>query len=320
MITQLQAHVKPLLKLFGFKFEKRKISDHEIVLWRSPQLGARQNNRLVIVPGFGDTPLSWMPVVFNLLALMKSKPKTNHQFSEIVLIELPGYIGSLYSPGYSPGYAPDPAESKKPLPVRRKKKAPKTLEQLASITNELVNELQPVTLVGHSMGGFLAANYCINFPRTSIKQLILLCPSGMIQSQKEQKRTEEILKKAAEGTGGPFIELAIGPKSKNPSSWVRHKIVAREFEEFLSRDESRSILMSFKKEHEMNQRAKLIQVPVRLIWGEDDQLIRIESFKLWRKALAPRANSKLEATKIKKATHSIQLEAPRQIAEIIGKL
>src|SRR5437016_1196780 len=84
---------KGVLKTAGFRWEIRRSGDMKLGYWRK-SLRVRNSKspypkRFVLIPGFGDTPLSWHLVITLLLPVLK------RNFDEIVLLDFPGFGGFL---------------------------------------------------------------------------------------------------------------------------------------------------------------------------------------------------------------------------------
>src|SRR5687768_11126224 len=80
----------------GYKLELRRNGDLKLGLWRKSferksvkveGVKTRKKGtprRLVIIPGFGDSPMSWLPS----MALMR--PVLRHKYDEIIFFDFPG--------------------------------------------------------------------------------------------------------------------------------------------------------------------------------------------------------------------------------------
>lgn len=47
------------------------------------------------------------------------------------------------------------------------------------------NGITKFVLVGHSLGGYLAANYALRYPE-HVEHLVLVCPAGMVRTSQRQ--------------------------------------------------------------------------------------------------------------------------------------
>ncbi len=248
-----------------------------------------------MVPGFGDTPLSWLPIA---KIFMRTKEFRQNEYDELVLLEFSGYIGSL-----------------------KNRKAIDSISAMINAVTAVLLPLAPHTLIGHSMGGFLSAYFASELGESSpsfLKKLILLCPSGMSLESPEQKAWETMLAGMMEGNITPFIERALGPVPQYFFLSYPYKIILEEFSEFLARKESLSILSSFEQSHEMTGRVSKIRVPTLLIWGKQDPLIPFVLFDYWAKELKAGLGEKFQSNVLENGTHRLHIETPVTIAKAIA--
>src|SRR5437868_6655235 len=77
------------LRAAGFRWELRRTGDLKIGLWRKSWKKNGAPKRLILVPGFGDTPLTWLPIVASLTPLLKRR------YDELVIFDFPGFSGFL---------------------------------------------------------------------------------------------------------------------------------------------------------------------------------------------------------------------------------
>src|SRR5690348_14855807 len=89
----LQWSVGRAMRRAGYRWEIRRGGELKLGLWRKTwRTGASSGSsprRLVLIAGFGDSPLSWM---FVLLLL---RPAVRRSFDEVVLVDFPGFPGFL---------------------------------------------------------------------------------------------------------------------------------------------------------------------------------------------------------------------------------
>jgi pimeloyl-ACP methyl ester carboxylesterase len=291
--------VHQLLKLRGFRFEVRRNGAMKIGLWRKvfreKTLRNPKPKRIVFLPGFGDTPLSWISI-FTLI-----EPVLKKNFDEIILVDLPGYNGSL---------AKDPFFQ--------------TIDVMMDSLFDVLDSLRPHTIMGHSLGGFFAAHYaaaCSSSERVSgrkhshgeLDSLIVVDPSGIFESDLDREewraKIEKLYDKDLEAWR-PFIF------AKEPM-WFKY--VAGQFLDFGARREIRAFIESHRDEHEVQRVLPKITTKVSLIWGEDDSLIPASFAKSWLKFLTS-AKGTPNASIIKGVGHSPQIEAPAVFSAIIGQI
>src|SRR4051794_35918010 len=84
-----------VFKGMGFQWELRRNGDLKLGIWRKTFKQKNQRSpypkRFVLIPGFGDTPLSWYFVISLL------EPVLKQNYDEIILIDFPGFGGFLSS-------------------------------------------------------------------------------------------------------------------------------------------------------------------------------------------------------------------------------
>jgi pimeloyl-ACP methyl ester carboxylesterase len=291
--------VHQLLKLRGFKFEVRRNGALKIGLWRKvfheKTLRSPKPKRMVFLPGFGDTPLSWISI-FTLI-----EPVLRKNFDEIILVDLPGYNGIL---------AKDPFFQ--------------TVDIMMDSLFDVLDSLRPHTIMGHSLGGFFAAHYaaaCSSLERVSgrkhshaeLESLIVVDPSGIFESDLDRQEWQTKLEKLYDkdlDAWRPFIF------AKEP---IWFKYFASQFLDFGARKEIRAFIDSHRDEHEVQRILPKITSKVSLIWGEEDSLIPSSFAKSWLKYLTA-AKGTPNASIIKGVGHSPQAEAPAVFSAIVGQI
>jgi pimeloyl-ACP methyl ester carboxylesterase len=289
------------LTAFGFRWEVQRHGDIKLGLWRKTYrkktLHKPIPSRFVLIPGFGDTPLSWLSVITLL------EPVLRTQFDEVVLIDFPGYNGRLYSEGLFP-----------------------SVDALLDSLFDVLDSLKPHTVMGHSLGGFLTTHYaaaCSSGKRptgTDKKQdyrglasAIVIDASGFFESEIDRNEwSEKIdrLLKEGEKFWRPFIF------SKEP---VWFKLMGSYFLEFLSRAEIEGFIRSSKPEHELRAILPEIKTEMTLIWGEHDTLLPASLVPGWLKHLT-QTHGPTQAVIIRDSGHSPQVEKSAAIAAVIGQV
>ena len=255
---------RKLLEQAGFRWELRRAGDLKLGLWRkkfNPQGPAPlvALKRVVFLPGFGDTSLSWLGIISALMPLLKK------DYDELVLFEFPGFLG--------------PLSKDKPF---------ESMEHLSTRVYEILDTLTPRTLIGHSLGGWLAALYTVEcgsgkrLMKVSPRQLILINPGGVAEdfadSQKLRMSLHEVFEDQENGTQR-WRKLIFG---KEPF-WF--PMFAPEIKAFLTRPETRAFVQSFGDEYLLMERLMHVDSEVRFIWGELDSLFPPELAQHWMKHL-----------------------------------
>ncbi len=276
----------------GFQWEPRRSGEVQLGLWRMKFSNRKANRRLVLIPGFGDTPLSWLSVLGLLGSTLRK------QYDELILVDFPGFGGYLST-----------------------EQAFHSLDRMRSSLFDTLDSLKPQTLIGHSLGGYLSARYAIEYGKktrpklpssyTGPSQLILIAPSGIFSRPEDRVELTTKYRNAftAKTDGLRFIRGDIFAKEP---LWFR--LIAPEFAAFLAKDDIAQFAASMEKLPELDEEVAHIRAKIALIWGARDTLIVTRSMGAWLEKL-PLASGEL----ISGAGHSPQLEKPRALASVIDK-
>ncbi len=291
-----------ILRLRGYEFELRRSGDVSLGLWRKrfksrkaeglPRLGTPR--RLVFVPGFGDTPLGWL-LLFGLLG-----PLMRQKYDELVLLDYPGFGGFLAD-----------------------EKCFQNVDVLAQAVADVLDELRPETLIGHSLGGYLAALYAVlcgegtrgnagsSESQGGPGQLVLLDPSGVFGDSHE---FNSIIGRFQTASREGFHHLRPHVFGKEPR-WF--KFVMHEFARFIKREDIGQFLESVREDHGLNERLSRIRARTWLLWGENDTLIPAAQLQTWLDALT---NASPRGYLIRGSGHSPHVERPAVTAAILGQI
>jgi pimeloyl-ACP methyl ester carboxylesterase len=288
-----------ILRVRGFKWEVRRNGELKIGLWRKTfrekTLRKPHPKRLVFVPGFGDTPLSWLSV------LTLVEPILWKNFDEVVLIDIPGYNGLLAHENFF-----------------------QSVDIAMDAIFDVLDSLKPHTVMGHSLGGFTAAHYaaaCSTGKRMTgrkqnhceLQSIVVIDPSGVFESDLDRQEWQSKIQGLVDNQPEkwrPFIF------AKEPF-WFR--AVGAQFLKFGARAEIGAFIASGRDEHEVQRILPLIQTEVSIIWGEKDTLIPSSFASSWLKYLT-NAKGKPQAAIVRNVGHSPQVEAPAVVAAILGQI
>ncbi len=288
------------LKARNYQWELRRNGEVKLGYWRKILRPRDQKQpypkRFVLIPGFGDTPLSWQGVVTLLLPVLKL------HYDELILFDFPGFGGFL----------------------SREKSFP-TMDLMRSTVSDTLDSLKPHTIFGHSLGGWLTAYYaslCGEGARPTSNrlnyagpQLILLGnPSGVFSDLQMREDWESIFRRAmVDG----FIALRPHLFASEPA-WFRW--MTAHFAQFVNREDTIQFMNSFRDDHCVDQVVSQIQSDIWLLWGEKDTLIPASCASTWLENLNPDLKEKHHAVLIKGAGHSPHLEKPAVTAAVIGQI
>lgn len=257
-----------------------------------PVRALKNLKRVVFMPGLGDSPVSWLPILLPIRGILK------RDFDELVLIDFPGFGGFL-----SRSLAFD------------------SMDRMLACTQDLLKRLSPDTIIGHSLGGWFATEYAIqnsqqvnkektDFPK--LKKLILFSPSGIIG---EDKSSEDWVTRFNRVTEEGFSPIRKHVFYKEPF-WF--KWMAPDVEKFLKSPEIVSFIRSIEKRHLVKDRLPLIEAKTFLLWGEKDTLIPSQWMKEWIAGLEP--STLASAIYMKRSGHSPHAEKPTVLTLLLGEI
>jgi pimeloyl-ACP methyl ester carboxylesterase len=298
LLDGLHQALKNGLRGAGFRFEQRRAGDCTLGLWRLTYRKVpkgRLPRRLVLIPGFGDTPLSW------LLPMTMVQPILRSRYDELVCIDFPGFAGFL-----------------------RENTCLESMDRLLEMAGDALDALKPRAILGHSLGGWVAADYATRTGEGSRpkrkagnwkgpRKVILVCPSGVFGSETEKKDWENLFRRAME-TG---FEAIRSHMFEREPKWFR--LVAREVAQFTKRDDIKRFMESFRDEHRLEERLPRVKGEVWLLWGARDRLVPSGWLPAWKRALRD-APAELHTVTLPGVGHSPQLEAPLVLAALLGQI
>ena len=283
----------------GYRWVVQRHGELKLGLWRKQfrkkTLRKPFSKRFVFVPGFGDTPLSWLGVLTLIEPVLRSN------YDEVVLVDFPGYNGRLAAETLCP-----------------------SVDSIADSLFDVLDSLKPHTVVGHSLGGFLTAHYaaaCSTGQRVTgkaqhyadLKSAIVIDPSGYFETESE--RTEWLHKMDRLANEGakywrPFIF------DREPI-WFR--MLGEQFLGFLNRDEVEVFLRSMRPDHEIKPVLPGIRTRMSVVWGERDSLLPSSLAQGWVANLKNTAQP-AQAVIIRGVGHSPQVESPTKTAAVLAQL
>ncbi len=276
------------LKVFeglGSRFEVRHFGESRIGLLRWPlrkvQAG-KPVRRLVFVPGFGDTPLSWWTILAGM------KPILRRKVDEIVLVDFPGYSGFLHDEA-----------------------AFDSMDELLRVFREVVQSLRPEILVGHSLGGWLAADFAVEHG-DGLKELILVDPGGVVESEEDKAAYRRIFSAAVDDDVDEMLTHCF---AKAPV-WL--PFFQEEFMSFLKAEEVRSFVASFEDRHLLNDRIGKVRAATTVIWGEKDTMTPAKWIELWTRLLPKEVQR--GGVLVLGSGHSPQVERPGVMIALLTQI
>ncbi|MFZ9596270.1 MAG: alpha/beta fold hydrolase [Bdellovibrionia bacterium] len=298
-IPALEWLSRGLFRAQGYDWETRTSGDMKLGLWRKSFSSRSQKSpypkRFILIPGFGDSPLSWYPVVMLLTPLLKKN------YDEVVLLDFPSFSGVL-----------------------SKEKSFPSMDLMFTAVNDSLDSLKPHTLVGHSLGGWLSAHYTAlcgkklrpkSNPQTygGPESIYLFCPSGIFPNETSLSEFEGIFRRSMqEGfhTFKPYLFF-------QEPLWFRW--VMPFLQDFHSREDVVQFMLSIQQEHRLDDLADGLDANTWLIWGDQDRLIPHSTIPAWTRFLSQKKNYNRPVI-LKNIGHSPQLEAPGRTALLLAQM
>ena len=230
---------------------------------------------LVLLHGLGTSSSTWVHVL----------PKLDPQWT-VFALDLPGFgFSSLRNGGRFLGFD-------------------ELLGSVASFIEQRVGG--PFVLLGHSLGGWLAAKYAAR-NKSTIRRLILVNNAGILDD-----RTTAMAKAFDVTT---WVELS---RLLN-TLWFRYPWYFKPFYPAILRDLRKRHVPDFVRSIHpgdfVNNDLHSLKMNVDIVWGKEDRLITMQSVEIMQRAM-PAARVHL----IDKCGHVPQLERPREFTVILRDL
>ncbi len=183
-------------------------------------------------------------------------------------------------------------------------------ENIVDFMNKLGINDGKTSIVGHSLGGYIAAEVTIE-NKNLVERLVLIDSSGMLK--KPTPLLEEYLQVAMNPTTDKVrkvFEQMVANPTRIPSKLV---------EGFIARINLPNAKYAFKStlQNSANtqigyERLKLIEIPTLILWGIKDKVIPTSHSELFKEAIM---NSRIEI--IQDAGHAPFAEKPDQVCKIL---
>ena len=228
----------------GVKRHAVQVGDHRVVYSEGGQ-----GETVVLLHGFAASGDSW-----NRLAATLTK---KHR---VIAPDLPGWGASTRIETECYGY-------------------PAQLQRLESLVQAL--KLARFHLMGHSMGGFLAAAYAARFPER-IMTLGLLCPHGM-----SEPVPSDLTKSVEKGDNWLVVSSEQGFDRLLNNLFVKRPYIPGPIVKYLARIAVRNTAKSRQIFDEMQrnepplvERLPRIKAPAMIVWGDQDRVLHVSSAEL----------------------------------------
>ncbi len=235
----------------------------------------RPSGQIIFIHGAGTSMSTWI----RILPLM-------NPVGSITCVDLPGHGLSRFLSG----------DSFFPMDIMEN-----TLEQFMG---RLYSE--QVTIIGHSLGGWLAGWYAINHP-ASVKRLILINNAGI--RYPGVARQAEAFNFCSSDDVRKLLNLMW-----HNMPWYFSPFIPSIYRS-LQKKHIGEIIKSINEGHFLNKSLNILKMPVDIIWGKEDHLISEDSLAIMSQAI-PRARIHY----IHDCGHVPQLEQPSELASILNTI
>ena len=182
-----------------------------------------------------------------------------------------------------------------------------SFNELIESTHDFIyrQKLGPVTLVGHSLGGWVASKLAVNHP-SAVSRLILINPAGVF--------TDGI-----ENLAAMFdVHETKDVSTLLNTMWYRFPWYYAPFVGSILRDLSRrrigDFARSIKREDFLSAELGSLRIPIALLWGMEDRLLSADTISMLQQWIP-----NLFVSRIEKCGHIPQLEAPERCARAISE-
>lgn len=228
----------------GVKRHVVQVADHRVVYSEGGE-----GETILLLHGFGASGDSW-----NQLARILTR---KHR---VIAPDLPGWGASTRIETESYGYTAQ-------------------LQRLDSLVREW--KLDRFHLMGHSMGGFLAAAFAARFPERVIT-LALLCPHGM-----SEPVPSDLARSVEQGDNWLVVSSLEGFQRLLGKLFVKRPYIPGPLVKYLAQMAVRRTAKSRQIFDEMQsnepplvQRLPQIKAPAMIVWGDQDRVLHVSSADL----------------------------------------
>ena len=282
-----------VFRSMGYRWEIFPHPSGEIGMWRKSlhrKPRYRTPRRFVLVPGFGDSPLSW------ILCLRSLRSTLRKHFDEVVLVDYPGFGGWL---NQAPAIA--------------------SLDDLFSASCALLAELEPHTVLAHSLGGWIVGEFAarkgLSNPHAQYevpKVCILVNPSGVYGSEALKLSIQSQFTQAQKDG---FRVLRPHLFAREPF-WFR--LVEGQMHSFILRPDIQRFMNSVDESHILEDRIGAATGAFWIIWGAQDTLVPVACLPSWLELLGRRKHDQfVQGITINRAGHSPHLEQRRVLSRLL---
>jgi pimeloyl-ACP methyl ester carboxylesterase len=229
----------------------------------------REHDTIVMIHGASDHSGTWFAVA---PALARTR--------RVILPDLAGHGESAPKDG--------------PIPISL------IVERLEAVIDDAVGETEPVTLVGNSLGGWMALLYALKHP-SRVSHLVLEDSGGLnrpLAVPLVARTREEAL---------PILRAVHGPNYQEPE-WVVEALLQRA-------NGSPMLRLTELVENDVEPRLGTIDTPATLIWGADDGVLPMSYADALQQAIP---GAKLQV--IEGAAHVPHLQQPERFLQCLTSI
>ena len=244
--------------------------------------GKGKKKHLVFIHGLGSAADRWMKIPDELSSEFHS-----------IAIDLPGF-----------------GESEKP------KKMDYTIDQFRKIIVSFLKEIsiyeEETSLIGHSLGGYIASEIAIQ-NQDSIKKLVLIDSSGMLKKPTPvlEEYFEAAMNPTEDNVRKAFEKMVADPK-RIPKTLVDGFIRRINLPNAKYAFES-TLVNSATTQIGLNRLRKINPIPTLILWGVHDKVIPLEHSKFFKESID---DSRLEI--VADAGHAPFAEKPDQVRKLLS--
>jgi len=181
-----------------------------------------------------------------------------------------------------------------------------TLKQMDHALDQFINRFTalPVILVGHSLGGWLAARYAVDHP-DRVRRLILINHAG-VQYEGVEQQKEAFTINSVEDVRKLLRQMWYHyPWYYQPfTSSIYRSLKKKQITQFIS---------SITEVDFLNPSLSSLTMPLDIFWGTEDRLISMISLEVMKQHVP-----QLKAYFIARCGHVPQLESPRALAALFS--
>ncbi len=183
-----------------------------------------------------------------------------------------------------------------------------TIQELCETVEAFVMKTvrPPFTLIGHSLGGWIAAEYAIRH-QANIARLVLINPAGIHHTGIEETGRLFAIRNLKE-----LYTLLNRLWWKYP--WY-FKLIAPAILADLRMRRVPELIETVAKGDFLNDRLQSLSIPVDLLWGKNDGVISAEVVEILKQTLP-----QLRVSFIEKCGHVPQLERPQKVMEFLDEI